>query len=86
TTVIAAWKMLGQRATLLYLAGLLLVAWVAGAAFDALAGNWDLSGHAHAHETSLELWQHFSGALLVALLLGAWLRNRRPKQGSCCAS
>lgn len=86
TTVIAAWKMLGRRATLLYLAGLLLVAWIAGAAFDALSGNWDLSGHAHAHGTSLQLWQHFAGALLVALLLGAWLRNRRPKQGSCCAS
>jgi uncharacterized membrane protein YraQ (UPF0718 family) len=87
TTVIAAWKMLGSKATLLYLAGLLLVAWIAGAAFDALSGNWDLSGHAHAHETSLELWQHFAGALLVALLLGAWLQNRRSKkQASCCAS
>lgn len=86
TTVIAAWNLLGRKATLLYLLGIVSVAWLAGAGFDLLSGTWNLSAHLHEHTTSLKWWQHLAGVLLIALLLNAWLQSRRPKQASFCAS
>lgn len=87
TTVIATWQMLGRKATLFYLAGLLLVAWLAGAGFDALSGSWNISEGVHSHTAALQIGQHLAGAVLVALLFSAWLWNRRSKKKqACCAS
>jgi uncharacterized membrane protein YraQ (UPF0718 family) len=87
TTVIAAWQMLGRKATLLYLAGLVAVAWLAGSGFDACAGNWNVAENIHQHSTALTPWQQLAGATLVLLLLGAWLQSRRPKKKqACCAA
>lgn len=86
TTVIAAWQMLGRKATLFYLVGLVLVAWLAGAGFDAFADSWNAAGSVHQHASALTLWQQLAGATLVLLLLGAWLQSRRPKKKQACCS
>jgi uncharacterized membrane protein YraQ (UPF0718 family) len=87
TTIIAAWQMLGAKATLLYLASLLCVAWLAGLAFNALPKSIGHSSmEAHAHEASLSLWQHGAGAILVLLLLSTWLRIRRQNVKRCCSA
>ena len=85
TTVIAAWKMLGRKATLLYLAGLIIAAWLAGSAFDAFSGTWNVSESMHSHATTLHAREHLSGVLLVLLLLSAWLWSQRPKKQTCCS-
>ena len=85
TTVIAAWKMLGHKATLLYLVGLILVAWLAGAGYDAFSSAWKMTESMHAHTTSQQPLQHLAGVLLMTLLLGAWLWKRRPQKPACCS-
>lgn len=84
-TVVTVWKLLGRRATLIYIAALVVVSWLAGWLFNAaLTTELAEGGHRHAEALQPNLWQHLSGIALVALLLAAYAwSKRRPK--SCCA-
>ncbi len=86
-TIVTVWKMLGKRATMIYLLSLLLISWLAGWLFNAALSQGAHANAIHAH-TMLEpsAWQHASGLLLIALLIFSVWTNRQPKKKSCCAS
>lgn len=88
-TIVAVWKMLGQRATLIYISSLVVISWLAGALFNATLSSEKMSELIHQHEQmSIALWQHLSGIVLIALLLSAILgsRKRTTQRPSCCAA
>jgi uncharacterized membrane protein YraQ (UPF0718 family) len=85
-TIAAVWKMLGRRATAIYLFSLLVISWLAGWIFNATLDREPGVG-SHMDHAALEsgLWQHASGILLLGLLMSAIWINRRPKVKTCCA-
>lgn len=85
-TVVAAWKLLGHKATLLYLITLVSIAWLAGFAFDVFLSQSHFQEVIHDHETTLSLWQHMSGFILCSLLVGAYLLKKRASKRKCCAN
>ena len=91
-TVVTVWKMLGRRATLIYLSSLVLIAWLCGWLFNSALGQELLGHHQHQHQaagTALPIWQHVCGILLIITLVGSYLINRRAqqaKQHCCCQS
>jgi uncharacterized membrane protein YraQ (UPF0718 family) len=88
TTVIAVWKMLGRRATLIYIGSLVTVSWIAGAIFNSTISADQMSDSIHHHEMMhVATWQHVSGLLLVGLLGYSILRKRfaTKAKSSCCA-
>lgn len=88
-TIVAVWKMLGQRATLIYIGSLVVISWLAGALFNATLSAEEMSEGIHQHEQiSIAAWQHVSGGLLIALLLFAILNSRKKttEKPSCCAA
>lgn len=88
-TIVAVWKMLGRRATLIYIGSLVVISWLAGALFNATLSADKISEVIHQHEQmSIALWQHLSGGMLIALLLFAILSSRRKttNKPSCCAA
>ena len=85
-TVVAAWKLLGHKATLLYLIILVSIAWFAGFAFDVFLSQSHFQEVIHDHETTLSLWQHLSGFILCSLLVGAYLLKKRASKRKCCAN
>ncbi|WP_269522473.1 SO_0444 family Cu/Zn efflux transporter [Coraliomargarita parva] len=79
-TIVAVWKMLGQKGTVIYVASLVVVSWTAGFLFNAALNQELASAQAHQHEAlHPALWQHLSGIGLVALLLLARWTSRRKK-------
>lgn len=85
-TIATVWKMLGRRATAIYLLSLLVISWLAGWAFNAALDRELAAEGAHHHEAlQAEIWQHGSGVLLIALLLFSIWISRRPKGKSCCS-
>jgi len=88
-TIASVWQMIGRRATVIYLASLLLIAWLAGWGFNAALSQAALSPPQHLHTSQqLGLAQHASGLLLLMLLLYGLLQHcRLQKKNSkppCC--
>ena len=85
-TVVAVWKMLGRRATLIYISSLIAVSWIAGAVFNSSISADQMSETIH-HQHSIELatWQHLSGIALVALLAFSILKKHFATKPNCCA-
>jgi uncharacterized membrane protein YraQ (UPF0718 family) len=87
-TVITIWKMLGRKATLIYLGSLLVIAWLAGWFFNASLSTETIDHSAHQHGAMQPaLWQHASGIALILILLLSLYASRKPKQAtkSCCS-
>ncbi len=84
-TIVTVWKMLGRKATAIYLSSLLLIAWLAGGLFNAALNQEQHTEAAHQHAIlHPSLWQHASGILLIGLLIFASRVSRQPKTKSCC--
>lgn len=86
-TVVAVWGMLGRKATVIYIASLVIVSWAAGWIFNQnfASGITDPFAHEHdAHHTAL--WQHASGIALLVLLAVACWKVKAPKQKKSCCS
>ena len=86
-TIITLWKMLGHKATLIYLGSLIVIAWIAGWLLNSTLGAQTIEHSVHQH-TSMqpEWWQHLSGIALILILLISCYLNRTPKPAakSCC--
>ncbi len=88
-TLVTIWKMLGRRATLIYLSSLVVIAWLAGWLFNASLSTESINHSAHQHEVMQPtLWQHASGIALILILLLSLCSKRKPKQAtkSCCCA
>ncbi len=68
-TITAMRVIIGGKETLLYLASVILSAWVAALAYHYFLDDGSLAGNLMIHEMSLEWWKHVSGVILLALLL-----------------
>lgn len=83
-TIAAARKILGGRATALYVAGVIVCSWIAAFAWEWFIADPQLTGMAMEHPADLEWWKRAAGVALLALLVGptisGWLR--RPKPGA----
>ena len=80
-TIATAWKMLGRRATTLYLIILLVVAWCAGWLFNSVIVCEPTLAISHSHEVFRpELWQHGCGVLLLALILLPIFKSSRTEK------
>jgi hypothetical protein len=86
-TIATIWKMLGHRATFIYLFCLLTIAWAAGFLFNATLDISSVQELAHAHASEgLNFWQHLSAAALFLLLGLAIIVDRSGgDEDSCCA-
>jgi uncharacterized membrane protein YraQ (UPF0718 family) len=88
-TVVTMWKMVGRRATLIYLGSLTMIAWLAGWLLNSSLTSNAMEHAAHDHAAMhLALWQHASGIALVVILLVSLYTMRKPKQAkkSCCCA
>jgi len=68
-TIAATRKVLGSRATVVYVSGVILCSWAAAAAYHFFIDSGSLQGHGHSHEAYPALWKQFGGAALLALLI-----------------
>jgi len=87
-TVISLWKMLGHKATLIYLGSLIVIAWIAGWLLNNTLGTHTIEHNVHQHAAMQpELWQHLSGIVLILILLISLYLCRPPKAApkSCCS-
>ncbi|MGC6506382.1 MAG: permease [Coraliomargaritaceae bacterium] len=77
-TIATVWKLLGHKAAILYVTGLVLIAWLAGWLFNSLPFAESIARHQHADPSALSiLWKHSTAALLLALLAFARYRTLR---------
>ena len=89
-TVITLWKMLGRKATLIYLGSLIVIAWIAGGLLNStlgVLGTQTIEHSVHQHATMQpEWWQHASGiAMILILLISLYHRQLPiPATKSCC--
>lgn len=85
-TVVTIWKIIGHRATGVYLISLLIISWVAGWIFNASVSPQMISNSMHIHETlSISPWQHGSGiALLAVLAFSLYRQKSQNAPGACC--
>lgn len=85
-TVVTIWKIIGRKATGIYLASLLIVSWLAGWTFNASISSQFVSESMYQHETStLSLWQHVSGILMIAILIfSLFSQKSQPIEVKCC--
>lgn len=87
-TVISLWKMLGHKATLIYLGSLIVIAWIAGWLLNSTLGTQTIEHSVHQHAAMApEFWQHVSGIVLILILLVSLYLSRPPKAAtkSCCS-
>jgi uncharacterized protein len=71
-TIATVWKIIGRRASILYLATVFIAAMATGLAFDALAGvigDLGLSHAAHIHQEGIAWWQHVLAVVLLVLII-----------------
>ena len=86
TTIATVWKMLGRRATAIYLASLLVISWLAGWLFNTALSPEGVKGTALHHEAlHSSLWQDASGVLMIGILVFSAWKKRQLKVKSCCA-
>jgi uncharacterized membrane protein YraQ (UPF0718 family) len=86
-TVVAIWKIIGHKATVIYLATLLVISWTSGWVFNASISPQIISDSMHGHESaSISLWQHVSGIVLIAILAFGLLKRNSDNavKESCC--
>ncbi len=86
-TVATIWKIIGPRATGIYLISLLIISWASGWVFNASISHQTISESIHLHENSpIKLWQHISGIVLIATLLFGLLKQNTQNalRESCC--
>jgi uncharacterized membrane protein YraQ (UPF0718 family) len=85
-TIVTVWKMLGRMPTVIYLASLLAISWLAGALFNmTLAPAMSDLGGSHGEHAHLGLWQHLAGILLIGILVTSMVASRLEKKTSCCS-
>ena len=86
TTVVTIWKIIGRKATGIYLASLLIISWLAGWIFNAGISSQLVNEHVHLHETSASsIWQHVSGILLITILtFSLFSQKSRSIETECC--
>ena len=87
TTVVTIWKIIGRKATGIYLASLLIISWLAGWIFNAGISSQLVNEHVHLHETSASsIWQHVSGILLITILtFSLFSQKSRSIETECCS-
>ena len=85
-TVVTMWKIIGRKATGIYLVSLLIISWAAGWIFNAGVSPEMISESMHIHETfSISIWQHISGIVLIAILAFSLLnRKSESSEKKCC--
>jgi uncharacterized membrane protein YraQ (UPF0718 family) len=89
-TIVTVWKMLGRKATLIYLGCLLVVSWLAGWLFNSALSQASLGHSAHQHEAlQPALWEHAAAVVLILILIGSYWTMRKTKAAksntkSCC--
>lgn len=85
-TFVTLFKLIGRRATVIYLITLILGAWTVGLFFDYVIPPEALSfSHRHLHQTAPSLASHLSGIALLALLAYALLRPKKTTPESSTA-
>jgi formate-dependent nitrite reductase membrane component NrfD len=87
TTIVTIWKLIGRKATLIYLGCLTMIAWLAGGLLNSSLTSSAMEHAAHDHAAMQPaLWQHASGVALIVILLVSLYTMRKPKQAtkSCC--
>ncbi len=87
-TVVAAWKLIGRRATAIYIISLVILSWMAGWLLNTGFSPQTIREGLHNHEPLPPvLWQHLSGiSLLVLLVFACWKAKRLKRKASCCDS
>jgi uncharacterized membrane protein YraQ (UPF0718 family) len=87
-TVATIWKIIGPRATGIYLISLLIISWASGWVFNASIRFQAIGSNLHGHESSpLSLWQHASGIVLIAVLVyGIFKQKSQSVQSTCCSN
>ena len=78
-TIAMAWKVLGRRTTIIYLATVGIGAMASGAVLDMIFGHLEIAGvfpHDPLHAACIHWYQHLLAALLVLVLIGAQLAAR----------
>ncbi|MGZ0655862.1 SO_0444 family Cu/Zn efflux transporter [Coraliomargarita sp. W4R72] len=86
-TIVTVWKMLGHRATVIYLTSLLVISWLAGWLFNTALSNEAKAGATHTHAAiHPSLWQHGTGLLLIGLLVFSVWKAKQVTTKSCCAA
>ena len=85
-TVVTIWKIIGHKATGVYLISLLIVSWIAGWIFNASVSPQIISDSMHVHETvPIGPWQHVSGiALLAVLAFSIFMQKSQNAPKACC--
>lgn len=68
-TITAMRKILGGRATFLYVLGIVLTTWIAAAIYHLFLNTGTLGTEHMDHVMELPWWKHLGGALLLALLI-----------------
>ncbi|CAA6678185.1 MULTISPECIES: SO_0444 family Cu/Zn efflux transporter [unclassified Lentimonas] len=89
TTVVTIWKLIGRKATLIYLGCLTVIAWLAGWLLNSSLTSSAMEHAAHDHaDMQPALWQHASGVALIVILFVSLYTMRQPKQAtkSCCCA
>ncbi len=86
TTIASVWKMLGRRATAIYLVSLLLISWLAGWLFNTALSVEAVEGNTFHHEgLHSSLWQDASGVLMIGILIFSVWKTRQVKANFCCS-
>ena len=86
TTIASVWKMLGRRATAIYLVSLLLISWLAGWLFNTALSVEAVEGNTFHHEgLHSSLWQDVSGVLMIGILIFSVWKTRQVKANFCCS-
>lgn len=87
-TVATIWKMIGHKATGIYLLSLLIISWTTGWLLNVSVDPQILSDSMHGHKDSaISLWQHTSGIVLIAvLLISLYIKQCPPQETKTCCS
>jgi uncharacterized membrane protein YraQ (UPF0718 family) len=86
-TIVTVWKMLGRKATSIYLASLLIISWLAGWLFNTILSNQTGGNTMHTHAaTHTNLWVHGCGILFIGLLIFSIWKSKQSTGKSCCAA
>lgn len=86
-TIVTIWKIIGHKATVIYLISMLVVSWLAGWIFNASVDPQSIVTDMHRHEASaISLLQHIFGIALIALLAhGLFKEKAQNAEKKCCS-